>query len=177
MISSINFKNKVRNPRFGQGLFLVLFAVSLSLAYGIGYRQGRGAVVHPSVSIASVSKQQPEAKRSANPDRDSHQSTKSILSSRGPSSSMVWTSLKKPTYTLYLASFQKYSDAERERGRLETKGLKGIVISERKIPGQIENSWYRLNYGRFDSQEAASEFGRQLTERGLIRDFWTKELG
>lgn len=89
---------------------------------------------------------------------------------------MVWAPLGKSKYTLYLASFQKFSEAEKEKGRLESKGLKGIEITEKRIAGTGSLSWYRLSYGRFDTQEAAAEYGRRLTERGLIRDFWPKEL-
>lgn len=89
---------------------------------------------------------------------------------------MVWASIQKPKYTLYLASFEKFSDAEKEKTRLESKGLKGVEITEKRMPAMGGNLWYRLSYGRFDNAESAAVYGRQLTERGLIRDFWTKEV-
>ena len=88
----------------------------------------------------------------------------------------LWASAGRTRYTLYLASFQKFQDAEKEKSRLELRGLKGIEISEKILAGTGSRPWYRLNYGRFDSREEAVDQGRRLTERGVIQDFWPKEL-
>lgn len=157
----------MRKAKFGPGLFLSLFALSLLLAFGIGYKLGGQSIAAaPITPASSVRSTFSAALPPATPKRVP----------QAVNTPMLWSSSGRTKYTLYLASFQNVSEAEKEKSRLEAKGLRGIEISERRLPGQTAHLWYRLGYGRFDSRDAAVEVGRQLTDRGLIRDFWPKEL-
>lgn len=163
-------RTKARKPKWGMGPFLVLFLLALAFAFGIGYQLGEDAVpaARPAPSFPSAS---------ARPASTAPYESSTSRSSAAPAKShTLWTAVGRVQYTLYIASFQSMAEAERERARMEAKGLKGIEISEKTLSGSNSHLWYRLRYGRFSSRAAAVEQGRQLTERGLIQDFWPKEL-
>ena len=163
------------------GLAVLFFILSLSFAFGIGYKLGQQSIPHSPVVSSPVPVHREAAKNfrnSASIDRLSNR-----IAPPAGKSAMMWMAVGKNKYTLYLASFQRVSDAEKEKTRLESRGLKGIEITERRGAGQIPSRsvssgplWYRLSYGRFETKEDAVAYGRQLTERGLIQDFWPKEL-
>ncbi len=182
-------------PGFGTGAGTVygLFILSIVFAFGIGYKVGQrssapSVAPHPSSVPASREasgttlsrRDQPGARQStgltAVKDVRSATTPYQRLEIRAEQPRMMWTSVGKTAYTLYLSSFQKLADAEREKQRLESKGLTGIEIAEHQMTGSGGAPWYRLKFGRFDSREAAVAYGRQLTDRGMIRDFWPKEL-
>ncbi|OGH56275.1 MAG: hypothetical protein A3G34_06245 [Candidatus Lindowbacteria bacterium RIFCSPLOWO2_12_FULL_62_27] len=173
MISSTSSRNRASSAGFGPGLAILLFALSLSFAFGIGYRVGRysppDAAPSPVLSRASAA---PTTRSHAAPSAAAPYRTVQGAGQGG----LIWSSLQKHKYTLYIASFQNLPEAEKEKSRLESRGLKGIEIVERRVPSAGGPVWYRLSYGRFDSPESAADHGRQLTERGLIRDFWPKEI-
>ncbi len=172
MISSTNFRNKGKSSGWATPLIILSVAVSHLFAFGIGYKMGPGVAPRPGKSI-SPAPVPSRSYRSVSRDR-AYQSSPYPVSS--DPTALVWSSAGGIKYTLFLASFQRISDADKEKSRLESRGVKGIEISEKRSPLPGGPTWYRLSFGRFPSREAAIEQGRQLTDRGLIRDFWLKEL-
>lgn len=161
-------------------LFLAFFGLCLALAYGTGYQMGRNsapqAIAHSSFSPASAASSGTPSPASSQNARASEGYASLPRTWPGRSQAKtVWVSSALRKYTLYFASFKKFSDAEKEKARLESHGLMGVEISERRMPSDAM-PWYRLGYGRFNSRAAAVEYGRQLIDRGLIRDFWPTEL-
>lgn len=160
----------------GPGPMYAVFVVSVAVAFWIGYRMGsRPAPAGAPVQVATSSQASSPASRAGEAPQPAS-SARPRFAPVAEQPRMIWATVGGQKYTLYLASFKKMADAEKERQRLESNGLRGVEITERRMPGTSGAPWYRLRYGAFETREAAIEYGRQLADRGWIRDFWPKEM-
>lgn len=170
MTSSTVYKNKSARASKHPAFMPAIVLGSVAFSFGIGYKLGAMSVPVTTPRI------QPTA-TSARPVTLASAPARNISGQMAHTQTpAVWTAIGSTKYTLYLASFQIFADAQKEKARLESKGVRGVEISEKRVAGPESQMWYRLRYGRFDTRDAAIAFGRQLTDRGLIRDFWPKEL-
>lgn len=170
----------------GGGPVIALFVIAVTLAFGIGYIVGErsGASVSlKSTPVASRVVTGAATRPGASAGRAASPRPGQTAGIPADAVRMAWAPSGVGRFTLYLGSFSNFPDAEKEKARLETKGLSGILITEkhgsvpsggRDVPGG--GTWYRLSYGSFKTREDAVTFGRQLTDRGWIRDFWAKEM-
>lgn len=74
--------------------------------------------------------------------------------------------------TIQVSSLKKAEDAEREMTRF--KGL-GLDVFKDYEPVKDKGMWHRLYIGRFESKNDATEYAKELVDRGIISGFWVKK--
>lgn len=71
-------------------------------------------------------------------------------------------------YTVQVGSYNNAAQAEERAGQLSSSGIEARVVRA-EIPRR--GTWYRVQAGRFASQEEAARFGAQLKGKGATDDF------
>ncbi len=71
-------------------------------------------------------------------------------------------------YTVQVGSYNNAAQAEERAGQLGSSGIQTRVVRA-EIPKR--GTWYRVQAGRFASQEEAARFGAQLKGKGAADDF------